>query len=380
MYLQLELRGSTLIGVNDSIGVTSGLLSTIAYANASTDIINASYTLNGITQTTSLPITLVSPQVLTLITISGPTTIYSGDFGSYVVTAHFSNGVTTTPTGITWSLLTGVYDSISQAGVVTANATSGTHALLTNQVDQVLASYTDPTNSSNIQTATFAINLKVNAVVALSINGLTSVPSSSLNNYTATGTYADGSTGDVTSGTTFTSDIGSFSVNAYTAPQEIGAAATANLTATYVSFGNTVTGTLAVTVQEYVEPPLQIYYGTDQIYMGETSSSAITPADIQNLSNTLPTTDTNAYVYMGLTLGVYGYFAIPSTVAGAANVTFTNIANNAVGGWDGASWTDTDTSGAGPITVADTWNGTPFNWYLYRTDYSNTTATYVVSW
>lgn len=89
-----------------------------------------------------------------------------------------------------------------------------------------------------------------------------------------------------------------------------------------------------------------------------------------NLTQSLPTINSNQTFTLNVGIGQYGYFAYPASLGFARFIQ----ADNAVeGGWDGAGWPDDGSAGesVGPLTVARLQNGVITNWYLYRTDFSS---------
>ena len=359
---------SLATGTYDSIN-SSGLLSVQSLPVSETDTVDASYTVNGVTKTATLPINLVSNNPLLIsVAITGSTSLYTGSSYPYTLTATYNDGSSKVlSTGITWSLTSAVYDSISTSGnVTTINTVPAT------ENDQVNASYTE---NGITKTATLPITIAQDSVTGLAIVGPNSVASGSTTAYSATLTYTSSKTVDVTSSTTFTAYPGAFTSASFVAPNETVDTNT-TFTANYVLSGHAYQATKIVVITAAQAATLLVYYGNT------TLDTITTPTQIQNnLINTFdptdPTNDPWSLSY-GSTDG-YGYIAFPSTVANAAHVQFSNGINT--GGWDGANaGTGTPLPGAGPKLINDTYNGSPITWYLYRTDYSNITSNYTASW
>lgn len=88
----------------------------------------------------------------------------------------------------------------------------------------------------------------------------------------------------------------------------------------------------------------------------------------ENLTQSLPTINSNQSFTMSIGIGKYGYFAYPASLGFARFIQADNLVE---GGWDGAGWPDDGSVGGstGPLTVARLQNGVITNWYLYRTDF-----------
>lgn len=146
--------------------------------------------------------------------------------------------------------------------------------------------------------------------------------------------------------------IGSISV--LTVPQDTNIV----LKATYAEGFSTVSATKVIAVNKSVP-----VYGFGII--GLRNDQAIS----DNLTNALPTINSNQSFTLSIGLGKYGYFAYPASLGLAR---FIQANNSVEGGWDGAGWSDDGSVGTstGPLTVARLQNGVVTNWYLYRTDFA----------
>ncbi len=97
---------------------------------------------------------------------------------------------------------------------------------------------------------------------------------------------------------------------------------------------------------------------------------------------TLASSASGQILTLNLTNGNFAYFAVPSTIANANNVTFTEMPYNEISAWDGATWPFEGIGETyGPLSVPGTLNGSPITWYLYRTDFSDLNSiTYKFTW
>jgi uncharacterized protein YjdB len=139
----------------------------------------------------STTLTVGSSATLTSITVTPANpTITKGSTEQFTATGHFSDGSSSTLTGVTWSSGTPVVASISTAGLATA-LTIGTSTITA--------------TSGNIHGSTV---LTVSAPTLASIAVTPASPSITVGTtqqFTATGTFSDGSTENLTSTVTWTS-------------------------------------------------------------------------------------------------------------------------------------------------------------------------------
>lgn len=99
---------------------------------------------------------------------------------------------------------------------------------------------------------------------------------------------------------------------------------------------------------------------------------------ISALSSPMPSNDDGeTLTYFLPDSSTYAYFAHPKALGIA---TFTDLANNFAGAWDGATWLEDSSNldNTGPIEVTYDAGRGPEQWYVYRTDwagpnYANTT-------
>lgn len=130
---------------------------------------------------------------------------------------------------------------------------------------------------------------------------------------------------------------------------------------------------LSLTVEEedcYIPTCVSGYPVLAEGDYGITTDAAIVVAT----TLTFDSTDNRTF---GVSAGVgdYSYFCYPIELGLA---TFTDTSTNFPGGWDGAGWDNGVGSTLGPIVVQRTVNGVISDWYLYRTDFDQTSATFEV--
>jgi len=157
---------------------------------------------------------------------SGPNQVNEGATALYTATASYDDGSTAPVTSlVTWSVQPNNLGTIA-GGTFTAssNIASDTNGTIS-------ASYTE---SGVTKPASKGITVKnVRELVGLTISGPNEVNEGATASYTATASYDDGSTADVTSQATWTATTGAIASGAYTAPSEISSHTSATISATY---------------------------------------------------------------------------------------------------------------------------------------------------
>lgn len=266
-----------------------------------------------------------------------------------------------------WSVSSGVA-TISSAGVLTAtNPATDTPVTVT-------ATYTD--GQGKTYTVSHNVTVRALKVSSLAVTGTTNLTLDATVLYVATATYTDGTTKVVTAdpGTTWSltnSAIGVLTANSLKVVATNTVAISSIVRATFVEAGTTVTGQANVTLAAPVVQTPKAVYGvaaapvTGAAYYtysqwGNFITTALTQTGSGNGKANTITTNQAA--------GQFGWYAYPKSLGTA---TFTDASNNFVGGWDGAKRAFTTDSDLGPETVTVTVNGSPVEYYLYRTTNAN---------
>ena len=150
--------------------------------------LTATYTSDDVTKTATKVITL-SKRILTAIIIEGDTTIASGGVATYLCSAIWSYGESTSITP-EWSLSSDAFATVDTTGNVTNKNTTGEE-----QTVMLTASYTvgDVT-----KTTAKEIMLAKRTLAELFVAGDEIIPSGSFATYTCTATWSDGEQSNVT--------------------------------------------------------------------------------------------------------------------------------------------------------------------------------------
>lgn len=115
-------------------------------------------------------------------------------------------------------------------------------------------------------------------------------------------------------------------------------------------------------------PPFPYYYDGPFLSTGDLYSG-ITDDDLDALMDGQMTSNVTGDTITLSAPGAGDYMYMLSPVYNGA-ITFTDTATNIIGGWDGASWPDNDIGESyGPVVISVVVNGTPEDWYVYRTDF-----------
>jgi hypothetical protein len=290
--------------------------------------IHVSLTENGITQEAEKTITVLkSTSGLGSIAISGPDTVTAGTEASFTLTATKVDGSTVDVTSsATWTVFDGPGE-FSATGTFTAPASVTEETLTT-----IKASYTENGFTLEVEKAITLTPAPINtpAISSLTISGPDSINENETASFTATATYDDGSSKDVTPDTTWAaSGEGSFTSPGAYAPGSVDATATVTLTASYTSNGITreVNKTVTVTNVETTKTLSSIAIaGPDTLNAGGTGSFTATATYSDNSTEditakatwSLSSTAANAG-----TMAANGSYTAPATVSTEIAVTIT---------------------------------------------------------
>jgi len=228
--------------------LVKGRLKTAAVSVKQTVTLTAKYTYNGEIKIASMPVT-IEPKILNSVMITeGASSIKGGDYSDYKATAVFNNGV--------------YQEDVTKLVVWTENSTYAsmdysvkgrlkTAVVRTEQKVTLTARYT---YKGVAKTASVPVTITVPpALTGLSITGSSTVNEKTYGDYTATATFEDGSTKDVTSLSTWTDN----SAYAYMDSAKKGrlrtysvnADQTVTMTARYIFNGVTKTVSFPVTIK-----------------------------------------------------------------------------------------------------------------------------------
>lgn len=316
--------------------------------------VNASYTIHGVEKTAVKTVSIIKPAAtLVSISVNGVVNVFEGRSSNYTMSAYYSDGSVVPKTiGVTWSVL-GTDATINSVGTLVCGNVAN------NTTVSVEAEYTE---GGLTVTGRLQVNIVKNTVVSVSITGAASGNESSSLTYTAFATMLDGSIIDVTNLTVWSSTLGTFTNNVLNIP-----AVVANVSATVTASYNGILSTKSVSITNSVATPRILYGEAAWGVVDNTSVHAL-------LTHSIPTA-TGQIITIDVGPNNYGYVAIPSTVANALNVTFTEILGGVPqmqGGWDGATWPFNEVaSTSGPLIAPGVYDGVNIQWYIYRTDFSS---------
>ena len=206
--------------------------------------LTASYTFGGEAKTVSKTITLTNRSLVS-VSIEGDNTIMSGGESTYVCTATWSDGATSTATAA-WSLSSTTYATVDGAGKVTNQNTTATDQTVT-----LTASYT----TGNVtKTATKVITLSKLTLIDIAIAGNSTIASGKVESYGCKATWSYGDSSDVLptwglSNTAYASvDVDGKVTNKNTTDKD----QTVTLTASYTLGDVTKTATKVITLSKRI--------------------------------------------------------------------------------------------------------------------------------
>ena len=256
-----SLSSTTYASVDNTGKVTNKNIT----ATDQTVALNATYTHNGVTETTSKNITLAR-RTLVSIAVDGSDTIESGSSATYTCKATWSDGITT-EVKPSWNLNPGTYANINTNGKVTNQNTT-----VNDQIVMLTASYTFYGVS---KTATKNVTLKKRVLQSIDINGRETIYAGNTVTYSCVATWSDGTTTAVMPEWSLSSSqYASVDANGkVTHKNTTDEDQTVKLTATYTNDGVTKTASKTITLVERVLTYLAIN-GDDTISSGSTATYA----------------------------------------------------------------------------------------------------------
>lgn len=211
----------------------------------------------------------------TAVAIIAPASLNEGQSSTLQLRVTYSNGSTVTAaSGVTWSVDDGSYATVTTSGVFTAAQVAGG-----NKTSVVTAQYVESGLDFEV-TANIVVVDTTRYPQSLEVTGPNQVnESTSGHAYTATVTYQDDSTANVTtaSGITWTVDSGSIVDGLFTAPS-VTANRTVKVTATYIEAGQTVTKTFNTQVMNVVVVPQSVAIS---------GPSTVAPSGVANFTATV---------------------------------------------------------------------------------------------
>lgn len=349
-----SISNSGLLTVPDSI------------SSSGTVVVTASFVIDGVTYspTKSVAVTkIVAPPTVTGVTITGANSVFSGATAQYGLSVTWSNGTTTTPAASSWSVADTTYGSVSASGLLSVPSTiSGNGSV------QVQASIT-------IDDVTYNPTKSVSAVkvvpTSVTINGASSVLGGSTAQYSlavawnnSTNTTVAADSWSVAPGTFGTiSASGLFSASSTVAGN---VTVSANVTIDGTAFNPTKS--VAVTIPATSPAP---FWGVGPALPANWSTF------VNGLTQAPALTGDGKYQVSFDAIGAtsYMYFAYPSEHGEAS---FFDKLSQFFGGWGGAGNSGPGPSAASnaqykdvPVTATVTINGSPIEFFIYRTDFAN---------
>ena len=256
-----SLSSTTYASVDNTGKVTNKNIT----ATDQTVTLNATYTHNGVTETTSKNITLAR-RTLVAIAVDGSDSIESGSSATYTCKATWSDGITT-EVKPSWNLNPGTYANINTNGKVTNQNTTAN-----DQTVMLTASYTFYGVS---KTATKNVTLKKRVLQSIDINGIGTIYAGDTVTYSCVATWSDGTTTAVMPEWSLSSSqYASVDANGkVTHKNTTDEDQTVKLNATYTNDGVTKTASKTITLVERVLTYLAIN-GDDTISSGSTATYA----------------------------------------------------------------------------------------------------------
>jgi len=185
----------------------------------------------------------VAPPALTFVTVSGPSSVTENTSGTYTATATFSDGTSSNVTiGAIWSENSSA-TTISTAGVLSAGSVSS------NQSVTVTAAYTynGVTKSGTKAVTIVDVSKTLNSVT---VSGLSSINENASGTYTATATFSDGTSSNITIGAIWSenSSATTISTAGLLSAGSVSSTQSVTVTASYAYNGVTKSGTKTVTI------------------------------------------------------------------------------------------------------------------------------------
>lgn len=334
--------------------------------------LTATYTYNGkpLTVTKEVVITKLAPVTLT---ISGLTNAFPGNTRQLITTVTYSDGFASVVTNIATYVSSNV-----AVGTVTAQAVFTAKPVVASTPVTITATYLEGVYTlTGTATATVMLVVPVSLNIAMAIltgaNG-TKINEGGTAQFSGTITMNDGTTVAASPAWTVSAAaLGTISSTGLFTAAQVTGETTGNVNAQTIYQGVALQATKIVTVSD-VPSVIFPYYGLIS------KTTVLTAATITGLANRGPngTRVSTFTLDSGTgTTGQYMVYAYPSSYGLA---TFTDQSTNFPGGWDGAGGDPTDPSKDGPITVTVTINGSPVQFYAYKTSRAGTgSKTWIVS-
>jgi len=327
------LAGVTVSAEGGSVWVTGadgaygvfvpvGWSGTITPAHADYEFTPASLTLENVTSYMSghdFEATAAVSKTLSGLTISGPASVVESGSAAYTAIATFSDGSTADVSGdADWTVISGP-GLISSAGVYAAPDNLGSDA------DAVLqAGYTE--GGVTLQaTKTIVLMDKETVLTGVSISGPATVDEGGVGSYTATASFSNGSTMDVTAGATWSITSGPGMIDTaglYTAPGTIHADTGAQIAVSYSQGAVTKDAAMNITVVNSVKVLTGLNIsGTQTVYQAQTASYVATASYDDGSTANVTTSSTWSISTGPGTIDGNGVYAAPSSVSAATDVT-----------------------------------------------------------
>ena len=307
-----------------AVATISNIMGTVGLANpAAVGTTNITASLGSVSGSTGLTVT---PAILTTIVVTPALpSIPLGTTQQFTATGTFADGSTQNLTGtVTWSS--------SGTDIATIGGATGTQGLATS----VAVGTTTIAATSGKVTADTSLTVSAAALVSIAVTPANqTIASGTTLQFQATGTFTDGSTRDMTSTVTWSSDtVSTATVNNAGLAQSVGVGS-ANITATSgtVSHSTTLTVSGAALVSIAVNPPAaSIPAGATQQF---TATATFSDSSTQDVTSTAYWSSSNGTVAtISDSVGSQGL----STGLGAGSITIT-AASGSVNGTAGLTVT-----------------------------------------
>jgi len=264
---------TTVATISNTVG-SQGLASSVG--TGSTTITATSGTVTGSTTLTMTAAALVSMAVT-----PGNASIVLGSKQQFTATGTYTDGSTQNLTGsVSWSS--------SAAGVATISNTVGSQGL----ASSVGAGSTTITATSGSVTGSTTLTVTATALVSMAVTpGNASIALGSKQQFTATGTYTDGSTQNLTGSVTWSSSAAGVATISNTVGSQGLASSVGAGSTTITATSGTVTGSTTLTVTATALVSMAVTPGNASIALGSkqqyTATGTYTDGSTQNLAGSV---------------------------------------------------------------------------------------------
>jgi Bacterial Ig-like domain (group 2)/Abnormal spindle-like microcephaly-assoc'd, ASPM-SPD-2-Hydin len=294
---------STAAATIDGNGMATGMAAGTATVTAASGTIKATASL-----------TVKAPTLVSIAVSPATASIIKGQTQQYTAVGTYSNGTTQTLTSVTWSATTGA--TIASSGLATGSA-AGTSTI---------------TATSGTIKGTASLTVTTVTLVSIAVSPATaSIPKGQTQQYSAVGTYSDGSTQTLTASWSATTGA-TIASNGLATASAVG---TSTITAT----SGSIKGTASLTVQPAALVSIAVSPATASIPMGltqqYTATGTYTDGTTQNLTASATWSASagesiGAGLATGVAQGAASITATSGTITGTASLTVQAAALTAI--------------------------------------------------